>query len=506
MLERGVTIPVSRRFALSLVIVLVLVIPVPGSDPYGDWSYSIVHISDTQKLASTYPSTLNFTFSYLESQKVPYNITGIIVTGDLVNSCTNGTQWENYANARSKTTIPLFEVSGNHDIDGVNNNYTSFDACVGTGKRNWTAEINDFLFIGIGYTRNELSSADAAAYRSLVTSSPRKIPIFATHNYFDGTTYLSPLSPLGASIKRELVLNDPTFLMCGHIHGNILHSDQHLGNTLVEDMTNYQSYGDFAAGKLYTIYRISDKVVRIGACDLYIHPSQSLGPETAVYQIPFSAVFRRSAYNNWIFTNDFTTAIYRDHYGLAHDVPLVEDFNNDGIEDRAMFRGYQWIIDFHMDGSVDSRDSFGIPGDVPLAGDFNADGVTDRAVFRASSWNNWIYDYHMDGSADHRDHFGTAGDVPLVGDFNNDGILDRAVYRSSAWQNWIFDYSMNGSVDARDHYGIAGDAPVVGAFNEDAILDRAVFRSGKWIIDYDMDGLVNSRHEFGMAGDIPLVW
>jgi hypothetical protein len=290
--QRGVKIPVNYRlFLCSLLLFLVLYNPGSGSEPYADWSYSLVHISDTQVLSSTYPSTLNFTFSYLESQKNAYNITGIVVTGDLVNSCTNTTQWENYANARSKTTIPLFEVAGNHDINGVQNNYTAFDAYIGNGKRNWTAEIHDFLFIGIGYTRNELSDADVSMYNALIMSRPFKIPIFATHNYFDGITYPTPLSPLGGSIKGELVIHDPTFIMCGHMHDNILHSGQYSGNTLVEDMTNYQSYGNYAAGKLYAVYKISDKVIRVGARDLFVYPSQSLGPVTIVYQVPSSAYF-----------------------------------------------------------------------------------------------------------------------------------------------------------------------------------------------------------------------
>lgn len=160
----------------------------------------------------------------------------------------------------------------------------NFNTYVGTGKRNWTTDINDFLFIGIGYKRNELSESDVNAYYNLINSKSSQIPLFVTHNYFDGVTYPSPLSPLGTSIKENLVIRNPTFIMCGHMHNTILNSDDYNGKTLIEDMTNYQQNGNYAAGKLYAVYKEENEVVTITARDLYIYPVQSFGPEIIVYQ------------------------------------------------------------------------------------------------------------------------------------------------------------------------------------------------------------------------------
>jgi hypothetical protein len=65
------------------------------------------------------------------------------------------------------------------------------------------------------------------------------------------------------------------------------------------------------------------------------------------------------------------------------------------LSTRAVFRAGEWIIDYNMDGSVNKIDHYGSAGDVPLVGDFNNDGVMDRAVFRVGEW---IIDYNMDGS------------------------------------------------------------------------------------------------------------
>ncbi len=212
------------------------------------------------------------------------------------------------------------------------------------------------------------------------------------------------------------------------------------------------------------------------------------------------AVFRPAPGNNWIFTDNLTTVKNRDSYGTATDRPVVGDFNNDGVMDRAVIRNGQWIFDWDMDRDVDTRTNYGLPTDVPLAADFNNDGITDRAVFRNGSW---IVDWDIDGDVDSRMNFGTTGDFPLVGDFNNDGVTDRAVVRNG---QWIMDYGMDGIVDSRINYGLSTDIPVVGFFDDNAIMDKAVFRNGQWIIDYDMNGSVDMRQFFGISGDRPLAW
>ncbi len=213
-----------------------------------------------------------------------------------------------------------------------------------------------------------------------------------------------------------------------------------------------------------------------------------------------NAVFRPSASDNWIFTDNLLMVTYRDHYGLSTDKPLVGDFNNDGVSDRAVFRNGNWIVDYSMDGSVNSNTPFGMAGDIPLAGYFNSDRITDRAVFRSGQW---IEDWNLDGSVNRRTSFGMGGDVPLVGDINRDGTPDRAVFRSG---QWIIDLGMDGSVDSRTNYGLSTDIPLAGWIDDNTVMDRAVFRNGEWIMDYSIDGSVDWRPWFGTAGDKPLLW
>jgi len=104
--------------------------------------------------------------------------------------------------------------------------------------------------------------------------------------------------------------------------------------------------------------------------------------------------------------------------------------------DRAVFRevtkGNNWFIDYKMDGTIDKQDKFGQTGDIPLVGDFNRDGIMDRAVFRGvTKGDTWFYDYTMDGTIDKQDKFGQIGDLPVMWDAcdalidsDGDGVAD----------------------------------------------------------------------------------
>jgi hypothetical protein len=68
-----------------------------------------------------------------------------------------------------------------------------------------------------------------------------------------------------------------------------------------------------------------------------------------------------------------------------------------------------------MNTTIEKQDKFGQLGDIPLVGDFNKDGIMDRAVFRSlTSGDNWFFDYEINGTTDKQDKFGQLGDLPLI--------------------------------------------------------------------------------------------
>ncbi len=263
--------------ALFITILILLGIPVSAADSY---SYSIMHLSDTQYLSESDPQTLDYTFSYLESLKNAFNISAIIITGDLVNNGDDLSQWIHYTEARSRTTIPVYEIPGDEDLGNKADN-PLVNEFVGN-KTNWNAIINDFIFIGIGYTEDSLSDAEIAHYKAIIEGNPQKFTLIAVHNYYNKDL---TISLLGESIRENLILK-PTFILSGHAHATTLNSG-FINNILyVEDLTNYQSFGNFSAGNLYTVYITDGNVTKITVREAYIFPYHYFYPEKIVYQMP----------------------------------------------------------------------------------------------------------------------------------------------------------------------------------------------------------------------------
>ena len=75
-------------------------------------------------------------------------------------------------------------------------------------------------------------------------------------------------------------------------------------------------------------------------------------------------------------------------FGEKDDVPLVGDFDGDGIDDIAFVRNGRLYIDSNSNGRLDAEDRVIElpPGEgQPVAGDFNGDGVDEVAIFRSQS-------------------------------------------------------------------------------------------------------------------------
>ncbi|MAI74170.1 MAG: hypothetical protein CMM01_25185 [Rhodopirellula sp.] len=124
-------------------------------------------------------------------------------------------------------------------------------------------------------------------------------------------------------------------------------------------------------------------------------------------------------------------------YGEQVDTPMVGDWNGDGIDQVAVFRGGKWLLDSDGDGRWTDRDQkidYGQPGDQPVVGDFNGDEIDEIGVVRGDVWI-------IDTDGDHRI---TGNDKqivvprpsqqsqPVVGDFDGDGLDEPGYYDEAA--------------------------------------------------------------------------
>jgi len=119
----------------------------------------------------------------------------------------------------------------------------------------------------------------------------------------------------------------------------------------------------------------------------------------------------------------------------------------------------QWFIG-QPDGTTRVV-SWGCPpcGDVPVLRDYDGDGIDDIAVFRQST-GEWFILRSSDGGLIHVSWGAPSGDVPVPRDYDGDGKADIAIYRT-ATSEWFILRSSDGAT-ARVQWGCGscGDVPV----------------------------------------------
>lgn len=213
-------------------------------------------------------------------------------------------------------------------------------------------------------------------------------------------------------------------------------------------------------------------------------------------------------------------------------IPLVGDFNGDGVDEIAVYVGGQWFVDLNGNGVWDEGDLWirlGNELDRPVVGDWDGDGKADVAIFgrqwqydpeaivedpglptpansrrrdfalpastrmRAVQWEQHRElrqgqqgDVRSD-AVDHVFRYGEQADTPLAGDWNGDGIDSVAIFRAG---QWTLNSSGDGRMtkdDQRVSFGQPGDIAIVGDWNGDGITDLGVVRGDVWIIDSDGD-------------------
>lgn len=261
-------------------------LPFASSLPDGQTvTYSLLHISDTQNLATSYPDTYDLTFSYIESIKETYNISAVIITGDVVNTWNDKKDWDAYLHARNLTTIPVYEIAGNHDTGG-GNHYQYYTAYTGMPGENYVTSVGDFDFVGINYPNGALSPEEFCRLRNLLSASSRSHAIIATHYYMDEDR---TLSSLGKDIDTYLIVR-PSLVLMGHMHADFIWQRTAGGFPTVAGMTNYQdgvpggtTGRDYSAATLYTVTSANGRVETITARVIHIYPLPSSDEEMTVF-------------------------------------------------------------------------------------------------------------------------------------------------------------------------------------------------------------------------------
>ncbi len=243
-----------------------------------------------------------------------------------------------------------------------------------------------------------------------------------------------------------------------------------------------------------------------------------------------------------------TTAVA---FGILGAVPVVGDFNGDGIDEIGIYFKGEWLLDLNGNRRWDGDDlwaQLGSQGDKPIVGDWDGDGKDDIGVYGPEWPGDSRHLAHEPGLPDGHnrsrkrpknvppdeeqategerlmrltargqersdliDHvfaFGAGGDTPIAGDWNGDGIRSIGVFRKG---QWLFDKDGDGRLSSQDEtaqFGEEGDQPIVGDFNGDGIDEIGIYRAGRWIIDSNGNRRIDAEDQqldLGDATQTPVV-
>jgi CubicO group peptidase (beta-lactamase class C family) len=191
-------------------------------------------------------------------------------------------------------------------------------------------------------------------------------------------------------------------------------------------------------------------------------------------------------------------------YGQAGDIPVVGDWDGDGVQSVGIFRqGRFFLKNTNGPGAADVVFDFGAPGDRPVAGDWNGDGRDTIGVYRNGVF--LLRDTNDAGPADYIINYGNPNDLPVVGDWNGDLFTTVGCFRPSDGFAYLRNTSTSGFADVAFFYGLAGDLPVAGDWTGQGFDTFGVYRQGTFFLrNSNTPGFADFAVQLGLPGDLPL--
>jgi hypothetical protein len=194
-------------------------------------------------------------------------------------------------------------------------------------------------------------------------------------------------------------------------------------------------------------------------------------------------------------------------YGAPGDVPLLGDWDCDGVDTVAMFRpsnGFIYLRNSNTLGFADEEFFYGIGGDIPLAGDWDGDGCDTFAIYRKGE----VFVANTLGTvlAEYSFYYGVRGDRPFAGDFDGDGISSVGLYRESSGFAYIRDSLSSGFANYEFFYGVPSDRIAVGDWDGDGDDSVGIFRPSSarfYLSNENQGGFADVDFGMGEGGWIP---
>ncbi len=200
-----------------------------------------------------------------------------------------------------------------------------------------------------------------------------------------------------------------------------------------------------------------------------------------------------------------------ERYGEAGDLPVAGDWDGKGIDSLGVYR--QGV--FHLrtarladaDGNSSGAEitvEFGLPGDLPVVGDWDGDGVDTIGVYRQGQF--LLRNSNRSGPPDIVINFGEAGDLPLAGDWDGDGQATVGVYNRATGLFKLSNTLKNVLADVVVQWGGPGYLPVVGDWDGDGSTTIGLYGvNGEFLLrNTNAAGTPDLVFTLGVRGGLPV--
>lgn len=162
------------------------------------------------------------------------------------------------------------------------------------------------------------------------------------------------------------------------------------------------------------------------------------------------------------------------NFGAAGDIAVAGDWDGNGIDTPGVFNPAtgQWLLTNGINGANVSGSfptanftfTFGQNGDIPIVGDWDGNGIDGVGFFRTGN-SSFNLSNGFQGTIDIKPFiFGSLGSKPLAGDWNGDGIGTIGVFNPNTGVMSLNNTNNagNGVGDIVFNFGQNGDLPLAG--------------------------------------------
>jgi uncharacterized repeat protein (TIGR01451 family) len=198
-------------------------------------------------------------------------------------------------------------------------------------------------------------------------------------------------------------------------------------------------------------------------------------------------------------------------YGPASAVPVVGDWNGDGVDTIGVYEPSTrtfYLRNSNTVGNADLTIQFGPGGAIPIVGDWNGDGTDTIGAYDPASRTFYLRNSNTLGNADIQIQYGPTSVLPVAGAWAALGIDTIGVYEASTRTFYLRNSNTPGPADIQILYGPNGAVPTVGDFDSNGSTTIGVYETSTrtfYLRNINATGTADIQIQYGPAGATPLI-